>query len=240
VKVTDRWFSDRLQQDIGIARWGHYGVPVLVFPSAGGDAEEIERHHLVAACSELIESGRVKLYSCDSVAGRAMVSRIGPPAYRLSLLNRFHECIRHEVVRAIHTDVGGEQPIIATGASIGAFNALAVMCRFPDLFRATIGMSGTYRLERFYEDEYTDDLYFSSPLHFLPDLDGPQLETLQQRFAILASGQGAWEDVGESWHAAHILGSKGVPNRVDAWGPEWDHEWPTWGHMLPQYLDELC
>jgi esterase/lipase superfamily enzyme len=63
---------------------------------------------------------------------------------------------------------------------------------------------------------------------------------LQQRFAIFASGQGAWEDVGESWHAAHILGSKGIPNRVDAWGPEWDHEWPTWGRMLPQYLDELC
>jgi esterase/lipase superfamily enzyme len=240
VKVTDRWFSSRLQQDIGMARWGHYGTPVLIFPTAGGDAEEIERHHLVSACGELIESGRVKLYSCDSVAGRAMVSRTGPPAYRLALLNRFHECIRHEVVPAIHADVGSEVPVIATGASIGAFNALAVLCRFPDLFGSAVGMSGTYRIERFFEGEFTDDLYFSSPVHFLPDLDGPSLDTLRQRFAILASGQGAWEDVGESWHAASVLGAKGVPNRVDAWGPEWDHEWPTWGRMLPQYLDELC
>ena len=37
-----------------------------------------------------------------------------------------------------------------------------------------------------------------------------------------------------------MLGSKGVPNRVDAWGEEWPHEWPTWQRMLPQYLDELC
>ncbi|HEY9378584.1 MAG TPA: alpha/beta hydrolase-fold protein, partial [Jiangellaceae bacterium] len=205
MKVTDRWFSSRLQQDIGIARWGHFGVPVLVFPTAGGDAEEIERHHLVAACGELIESGRGKLYSCDSVAGRAMVSKVGSPAYRLALLNRFHECIRHEVVPAIYTDLESEQPIIATGASIGAFNALAVMCRFPDMFRAVIGMSGTYRLERFFDGEFTDDLYFASPVHFLPDLDGPQLEMLRQRFAILASGQGAWEDVGESWLAASVL-----------------------------------
>ena len=36
------------------------------------------------------------------------------------------------------------------------------------------------------------------------------------------------------------LRSKGITNRVDAWGREWDHEWPTWGRMLPQYLDELC
>lgn len=240
MKVTDRWFSSRLQQDIGLARWGHYGRPVLVFPTAGGDAEEIERHHLVSACAELIESGRVKLYSCDSVAGRAMVSKIGPPGYRLALLNRFHDCIRHEVVPAIYTDLDGEQPIIATGASIGAFNALAMLCRFPDVFGTAIGMSGTYRLERFFDGEFTDDLYYSSPLHFLPDLDGPSLEALRQRFVILVSGQGAWEDIGESWHAASILGAKGIPNRVDAWGREWDHEWPTWGRMLPQYLDELC
>ncbi len=151
MKVTERWFSSRLQQDIGIARWGHYGVPVLVFPTAGGDAEEIERHHLVSACAELIDSGRVKLYSCDSVAGRAMVSKIGPPSYRLALLNRFHDCIRHEVVPAIYTDLDREQPIIATGASIGAFNALAMVCRFPDVFGTAIGMSGTYRVERFFD-----------------------------------------------------------------------------------------
>ena len=48
MKATERWYSRRLQQDIGLGRWGHYGTPVLVFPTAGGDAEEIERNHLVA------------------------------------------------------------------------------------------------------------------------------------------------------------------------------------------------
>lgn len=241
MKVNERWFSSRVEQEICLARWGHYGVPVLVFPTAGGDCEEIERHHLVRACGELVEGGRVKLYSCDSVAGRAMVAKIGSPSYRMWLLNQFHECVRREVVPAIHADLGGHQePIVAAGASIGAFNALAVLCRYPDVFGAAIGMSGTYRIERFYDGHFTDDLYFSSPVHFLPSLEGSQLEMLRNRFAILASGEGAWEDIGESWHAAGVLGSKGVPNRVDAWGPEWDHEWPTWWRMLPQYLSELC
>ncbi|MGH3989793.1 MAG: esterase family protein [Pseudonocardiaceae bacterium] len=241
MKATERWYSHRLEQHIGLARWGHFGTPVLVFPTAGGDAEEIERNHLVGACWPLIESGRIKLYSCDSVAGRAMVSKDGPPAYRLRLLNRFHDCVRNEIVPAIHADLGGQQPlIVTTGASIGAFNALAVLCRYPDVFGAAVGMSGSYRLERFFDHEFTEDLYFSSPIHFLPGLEGPQLDTLRQRFAILASGQGAWEDVGESWQVGDVLGSKGVPNRVDAWGTEWDHEWPTWCRMLPQYLDELC
>jgi esterase/lipase superfamily enzyme len=240
MKLSERWFSSRMQQEIGLTRWGHFGTPVLVFPTAGGDAEEIERNHLVGACGELIEAGRVKVYSCDSVAGTAMVAKSGSLEYRMWLLNQFHASIVNEVVPAIYADLGAELPILSAGASIGAFNALAVLCRYPTVFGAAIGMSGTYRIERFFDGQVNEDLYFSSPVHFMPGFEGPQLERLQRRFAIIASGQGAWEDIGESWHVADILGRKGVPNRVDAWGNEWDHEWPTWCRMLPQYLDELA
>jgi esterase/lipase superfamily enzyme len=240
MKAVERWYSNRLEREISMARWGTWGAPVLVFPTAGGDAEEIERNLLVAACGELLEAGRIKIYSCDSLAGRAALTKEGTPAYRLWLLNQYQQCVRYEVVPAIHADSGGQElPVIVAGSSIGAFNSLAVMCRYPEVFSRAICMSGTYQLERFYDDQFTEDLYFASPLHFLPGLEGEALDLLRQRFAVLASGEGAWEDVGESWAAAHVLGTKGIPNRVDNWGPEWDHEWPTWRRMLPQYLTEL-
>ena len=239
--VTERWWSERLQQEFGMARWGHYGTPVLLFPTAGGDEVEVERNYLVAACGDLLESGRVKIYSCDSVAGRAIATNAGSPAYRMWLLNQFHDAVRREVVPAIHADMAGSwQRIVTAGASIGAFNAVAVLCRYPDVFETAVAMSGTYSLERWMEGQFTDDLYYASPLHFLPGLEGPQLEELRRRRVILASGQGAWENVGESWAVADALGRKGVPNRVDPWGPEWEHDWPTWWRMLPQYLDEVC
>jgi esterase/lipase superfamily enzyme len=241
VKATERWMSDRMQQPINLARWGHYGTPVLVFPTAGGDAEEIERNHLVEACKDLVESGRVKLYSCDSVAGRALATSSGTPAYRMWLLNQYHQAIAGEVLPAIYSDLGDQRPrIVTAGASIGAFNAVAVLCRFPHLFEAAICLSGTYRLQRFLDGQFSDDLYLSSPLDFLPGLEGQQLETLRQRKVILASGEGAWEDIGESWAVADALGRKGVPNRVDSWGPDFEHDWSTWWRMLPQYLDEVC
>jgi len=239
VKTVERWYSERLQREIGVVRWGTSGRPVLIFPSAGGDAEEIERYGLVDACGRLLAEGRVKLYSADSVAGQAMVTKEGPAGHRMWLLNQFHECVRREVVPAIHADLGQEMDVIAGGASIGAFNAVAVLCRYPDVFAAAIGMSGSYRIERFYDEASSQDLYFSAPLQFLPGLDGPQLDLLRARFAILASGAGRWEDVGESWQMASALGAKGIPNRVDNWGAEWDHEWTTWRAMLPQYLAEL-
>jgi esterase/lipase superfamily enzyme len=241
VKATERWFSDGMQQPISMVRWGHYGTPVLVFPTAGGDAEEIERNHLVSSCWDLVEGGRVKLYSCDSLAGRAIAAKEGTPAYRMWLLNQYHQAVVNEVVPAIHADLDGHRPrIVTAGASIGAFNAVAMVCRHPELFEAALGMSGTYRLQSFFGGDFSDDLYFASPVDFLPGLEGPQLDILRQRRVILASGEGAWEDIGESWALADALGAKGVPNRVDSWGPDFEHDWPTWRRMLPQYLEELC
>jgi esterase/lipase superfamily enzyme len=240
VKTVERWFSDRLRDEITLVRWGTFGRPVLVFPSAGGDAEEIERNGLVDACGQLLAEGRVKLYSVDSVAGQAMMAKAGSPEHRTWLLNQFHDCIRREVVPAIHADLQHQAlEVMAAGASIGAFNAVAVLCRYPDIFSAAIGMSGTYQIERFYDPAGGEDLYFSAPLQFLPNLQGPQLDLLRKRYVLLASGEGAWEDIGESWQMASVLGAKGIPNRVDNWGPEWEHQWPTWHRMLPQYLEEL-
>jgi len=240
MKSVQRWFSDRVGQQISLARWGNFGRPVLVLPSAGGDAEEIERNGLVDACGQLLAEGRIKLYSVDSVAGQAMMLKTGSPEYRTWLLNQFHECVRSEVVPAIHADVGAQATdVITAGASIGAFNAVALLCRYPDVFSAAIGMSGSYRIERFYDPSRTEDLYFSAPLQFLPNLEGPQLDQLRLRFAVLASGEGAWENIDESWQMGAALGAKAIPNRVDSWGTEWQHDWSTWHKMLPHYLDEL-
>lgn len=239
MKVSERWYSDRLEQDLTLVRWGRYGVPVLLFPTAGGDAEEVERHRMVEHLAPLLDAGRAKLYSCDSVAGRAMATKHGSTQYRMALFNRFHEAIAQEVVPAIYADCGGPQPVVTAGSSIGAFNALALICRYPHLFNSAVCMSGTYAVEKFIGGPFTDDMYLASPLAFLPGLEGDLLETLRRRFIVLASGSGAWEDVGESWAVAKLLGDKGIPNRVDDWGPSYEHDWPTWWAMLPLYLDDL-
>lgn len=234
--VRETWHSQRLGTDIALVRWGEIGRPVLVFPTAGGDAEEIDRFGLVNALGPLMADGRVKVYSVDSVAGRSWIAK-EDPRHSSWLQNQFDQMIRFEVVPAIHADTG-PHPIIAAGASIGAFNAVASLCRHPDVFGAAVGMSGTYNLEPWLHGAWNDDFYFSSPLHYLPGLDGAHLETLRTRFVLLATGTGEWETPGESWAMAEVLGGRGIPNRVDNW-PGWSHDWPTWRTMLPGYLHEL-
>lgn len=239
-KSSSHWYSERVERDVDLVRWGSFGTPVLVFPTAGGDAEEIERFHLVDACAELIDAGRVKLYSVDSVNGRVLLAREGDSGRQAWIQRQFFEFLRHEVVPAIRRDCQSDDiEMLTSGSSIGAFNALTCVCLFPDVFKGAICMSGTYDLRRFYDGPLGEDFAVSSPLHFLPDLENDALDRLRQRFVVLASGEGANEDIGESWMIAHALGSKGIPNRVDPWGEQWPHDWPLWRAMLPQYLDEL-
>jgi esterase/lipase superfamily enzyme len=240
-KDTARWHSPRVGQEVQLVRWGHFGTPVLLFPTAGGDAEEVERFHMIRVLEPLIDGGRIKVYSTDSVAGRVWVSGEHSAEFCSRMQNAFDDFIYSEVTPAIRNDCESHDiEIIATGASIGAFNAVATVCRHPDAYKMAIAMSGTYDLSKYLEGRMNQDFYFSSPLHYLPQLEGPQLDQLRKRFILLPSGEGDYEDIGESWRVARLLGAKGVPNRVDPWGPQWRHDWDTWREMLPKYLAEFA
>ena len=96
MKVTEQWFSDRLQQPISIARWGHFGVPVLVFPTAGGDADEVTR--LARAFSVYVERRGVLL---DHTLATALVDTDG----RVVEIWRGSGWKVSEVVDALHHEV---------------------------------------------------------------------------------------------------------------------------------------
>src|SRR5690349_21730968 len=151
------WTTHRLPAPGRLARWGHFGAPVLIFPTAGGDFEEIERFQLLAALSELIEGGRMKAYSVDGLSVRASLAGssrttcavaatpasavAGDPA---SIYDSF---LHEEVLQRIREDCQDPhiEPILA-GASRGACVAIATLCRHPDSFHAAVGVSGIYHL----------------------------------------------------------------------------------------------
>ena len=47
--------------------------------------------------------------------------------------------------------------IIASGSSIGAYNALAATCRHPELFHRAFCMSGTYELSKFIDGDMDEE-----------------------------------------------------------------------------------
>jgi len=216
-RVSETWYSDRVGREVQVVRWGETGTPVVFFPTAAGDAEECERFLLVDALGPLLEEGIIKLYSVDSVPGMVWLKEDNSVPIASRAQAGFDAFVEHELVPMIRRDCeveeGAELDIIATGASIGAYNALAAICRHPELFSAAICMSGTYELSKFIDGDMDEAWYFSSPLHFLPNVpeDHPKLAKLRERHILISHGTGRWEDPAESWAVARVLGSREIP-----------------------------
>ncbi len=103
VSVEQVWYSDRVEQQVRLVRWGETGVPVLLFPTAGGDAYEADRMGLIGSLHPLLEAGRIKVYSVDSIPGRSWMEG-HDPRHSMWLQNQFDATIYHEVVPAIRKD----------------------------------------------------------------------------------------------------------------------------------------
>ncbi|MFL6602060.1 MAG: alpha/beta hydrolase-fold protein [Steroidobacteraceae bacterium] len=230
------WTTRRLPQPARMARWGHFGTPVLIFPTAGGDFEELERFQLIAALGELIGGGRIKAYSIDGVAVHAWLSatRSGQDCARVQ--DAYDSFVYEDVLKRIREDCHDDriEPILA-GASLGAFAAVSGICRHPDSFRAAIAVSGVYDLAHRYCTDGSDAF---APLACLKTLKGPRLEHLRRRAIVLGSGSGDYETPADSTRMADACNAKGIPCRLSIWGPERDHSWSTWRDMLPRLIAE--
>jgi esterase/lipase superfamily enzyme len=227
------WTSARLAAPARIARWGHFGTPVLLFPSAGGDFEEVERFHLVGAVRELIDAGRIKVFSVDGLAARAWLRGAHSPEHCARIQTQFDAYIDAEVVPLIRRDCQSDTiEIIAAGPAFGAYSAVAALRRLPGMFRVVIGMSGIFDLSKYLTAGFTPALRAVS---LLPSLESIG-ERARSRFVLLATGEGDYESPADSKLMAAALETAGVPSRLEMWGTGFSHGWNTWRAMLPRYL----
>src|SRR5204863_946491 len=91
----------------GVTAYGHWGRPVLAFPSEAGDAGEFERHGMVGAIGHLLEEGRVKLYCVDSFDHASWANRRIPLEERARRHAVYEGWILGEVVPFVRAHSGG-------------------------------------------------------------------------------------------------------------------------------------
>ena len=61
-----RWYSHRLGMELGVVVFGHWGAPLLGFPTSAGDEWELEGQSMVGALADFIDAGRIKFFSVNS------------------------------------------------------------------------------------------------------------------------------------------------------------------------------
>lgn len=233
------WYSERLQKDMPVAVYGNYGLALLMVPTAAADYLEYERFQLISSLEPFINSGKVKVFSVNSINNESWLNNGMNPADKVQRHHQFNNYIFEEVVPFIKTNTSYETPIIISGASFGALHSMNLFLKRPDLINGVIAMSGVYDLTEYTKGFYNDDVYFNSPQHYMPNLtDHAILEEIRKSSHIhIFSGSGAYEDPNASRSFAGILYSKGINYELDIWGSEWKHDWETWRAVLPHYLN---
>jgi esterase/lipase superfamily enzyme len=236
-----RWHSPRLSGEMGVAVYGHYGAPILAFPTSGGDEWEHENQSMIAALADFIDGGRVKIFTVASVVREGFLNRQAHPYHRSWVQKQYDDYIRHEVIPFIHHHCHWPGiPIATLGASLGAYFAANTLFKYPDVVKRCFALSGVYDLRHFMNGLYDDNFYFNNPVDYLPNLsDAWVLDHLSTCDIHIVTGHGPWEDSSHSYRLSEILSRKGVPHHLDDWGPLGGHDWPYWKHQMWEYASRL-
>jgi esterase/lipase superfamily enzyme len=226
-----------------VAAYGHYGRPLLVFPSELGHRWDFESNGMLEAIGPLVEGGRVKVYCAD--AGDAWTWRADdqPLEERARRHGEYERWITESVVPWIHADSGGD--VIVAGVSFGAYHAANFALKRADLFPLAICMSGVYDVSVVGWGEKGDAVYFNNPVDYVQHLQGDHLGWLRTRASlVLVCGQGQWEDTTGALEStkrfAGLLADKGIPHELDLWGHDVPHDWPSWRAQMSHHLPRFC
>src|SRR5437773_12248713 len=77
-----RWYSHRLGMELGVAVFGHWGPPLLGFPTSAGDEWELEGQSMVGALADFIDAGRIKFFTVNSINGQSFYNKSAHPFHR--------------------------------------------------------------------------------------------------------------------------------------------------------------
>lgn len=226
-----------------VIQYGHWGRPVLVFPTQSGHAHDYESQGMIDVLAPLLNQGRVKLYAVDSFDDRSWSDTSIPTEERARRHRAYEAWIIDQIVPLIDADSPGHHGIVATGCSLGAYHAVNLALKRPDLIRAAIGLSGNYDPTRWRPwGEVGEATYFANPSAYVAGMEGDHLAWVRAAAQIvLVAGRGPFEvspsqALPGTQQLGALLAEKRIPHLVDIWGEDAAHDWPWWRRQIAMHL----
>ncbi len=224
--------SPAMGRKVHVWCYGHWGTPVIAFPTAAGFAHEWERQGMVTALSHLIGSGRIKLYCPESNVAETWTQKEGDPRVRVKRHQAYEQFVMETLVPYIRQDCASQDITMnAVGASVGGYFAANFALKYPSIFTYALCLSGRYDMTHFTNGYTNGDIYFNNPLDYVPNLEGEALDHVRQHTHLtLVCGQGKYEEgcIEETQALADLCAAKGIGHTRDIWGKDAAHDWGWW------------
>ncbi len=127
------WYSHRLNRDIGVNVYGHYGMPILAFPTSCGDEHEQEGQGMIRTLGPYLDAGRIRIFCINGVQSDSFSNKGAHPFHRSWLQAQYDDYVASEVFPFIDSVCQTPGiPITTYGASLGAYHAANTLFKHPD------------------------------------------------------------------------------------------------------------
>jgi len=222
---------------MNVVRFGERGVPLIYVPSSGGDHEEFARFGMPADCGPWIAAGRVQIFSIDGFGPRTLWNDALAPAERIRAYARFERYAVEELVPWVRASSGGRTPAVV-GASYGAFVAANLLFKHPGEIDLACGLGGVYGLWHRLDGHHDDDVYFHTPLEYLPRLGDPSiLDSIRRTrgMVLFAAEDDEW--LSSTERLKQVLIDKRLPHAADIWPSPANHHERWWKQQLRVFLE---
>ncbi len=241
ITVYNKTYSPALHREMEYKIFGDEGHGVIVFPSQDGRFYDYQDFDMVAALSQFIDRGLIRLICVDSIDRETWSLTGGDEHKRIALHEQWYHYIVDELLPAVRRYPG--ETFIATGCSMGGYHAGNFFFRRPDLFDTLLSLSGLYHASYFFPNYHDSLVYDNSPLDFLQNMpaDHPWMQQYRQRRIVLCVGQGNWEEdlLASTRRLDALLQAKQVPAWVDYWGTDVSHDWLWWRRQIVYFMGKL-
>ncbi len=232
-----KWNSQYFEHEFEMLVYGHGGYPVIIFPTLNGKYYEAKDNCIIESASDLIETGKIKIYCPETIDYLTWNNFSISPEDRAKSYSGYENVVLFDIIDFAKHETGSERVTLA-GFDFGAYHALNISLKHPDKVGHLICIDGSFDIKKFIDNYYDDNCYFNNPPDYLPGLnDDWYLEKIKTMKIILGIGE-LDDSFGQNKRISGILNSKNINHQFDIY-PNAGHDWELWGEIFANYLNEI-
>lgn len=224
------YYSNILGRDIHLEVTGHWGHPVLLFPSSYGHYTQNRDFGLNASVMHYVDAGKIKLYNVETLDGLTFYAENLTSEEKIHNYEHYMHFLKDELIPYLQRECHTHR-IAVGGVSFGGFHAANTAFRFPDLVSHLFAMSGVFNIRDFVPLSDDIRIYYNCPSEFMKNEASWRYHHMH-----IVLGTSDWDSCQpQNREMADILAGMGIPCWYDE--KKWiAHDWPLWRMVLPEYV----
>ncbi|RRQ46648.1 alpha/beta fold hydrolase [Chryseobacterium sp. SC28] len=224
------YYSHILGMSIKVEVTGHFGYPMIMFPTSQGSYTQNTDFHLNDSISWFTDNGRLKLFNLQTIDNLSFYNNNISAYDRIRNYELYVQFLVQEFIPYIQRTHNTHRVAVA-GASFGGYHASNFAFRFPDLVSHLFCLSGAFSIRNFMDGLQDDLVYFNCPQEFVRNDEAWKYKHMH----IVLSTSDRDICLEPTRRMSGILAAKGIDHWYDE--QKWiDHDWPLWRMVFPKFV----